>query len=482
MSVNERPTGQLSRDIDRSTGGQETPIKTGLAVYGGSFDLLDQEGRFKIPEAPFSSKQRKAWRESLTSGEQIEFNTLRTQVLEFFGVESLPEIKDVLANPQRKEERTIEAYRILARRFGIRGSDEFIKAKIEGKGGYYETAVNEREEEARQLGKIRAFALANVVATTSNVLELFGLVFFSESKKVRFEAAKILDGMESAAAADRVRREEETTRFLASPHVAPVETDEIRDPDVAAINKILDNHFYSSQPPTEATLFLSRHAKDDFRVLGIDRVPPRQARIARFKKPPSGHLYTELPERIINHEGISIPAYAHVRKKTIESTVRKGRRKGTKNIRKAVEDAIGMVVVVPSIDDIPRAHDKLVKAFNSEGHSFAILELEDSMSGGTYSARNPGSSEKLRVIKILAEIGHWLAEIQYYDHASFIDSTAQDGVSRKEFELKRLYDSGVPQHDFPEHIYGQPHEQIKKSRVRDIRSGVRIGLFRDEHL
>lgn len=479
MSVRERTTGIPPGEIK----GAKVQAKKGLAKYGGNFDLLDQNGHFRIPERPLASKERRAWRSSLTTGERIEFNTLRSNVLELFGVDSLPKIRDVLADPQRKEERTIEAYRILARRFGIRGSDEFIKGKIEGVEGYYETAVRERQEEAGQLGKIRAFELSNIVATTSNVLELLELAFFAKSKQVRFEAGKILDGMEGAASADRVRREEETTRFLASPHTRAVGTDrrdEQKDPDLAEINNILDKHFYSSDPPSESTLLLSRHATDDFRVLGVDIVPPKQAKIARFKKPPARHLYTELPERIITRDGVDIPAYANVRKKTMESTVRKGRRKGTKNIRKAVEDAIGMKFVVPKIEDVPRIHDKLVEAFNAAGHSFTILELEDSLTGGPFSAKNPGSSDLLRVIKIVAEIGPWLAEVQYYDRRAYIDSTSQNAVARKEFELNRLYDSDVPQHDFPEYIYGQPHERIQNARIREIRSGIRIGLFREE--
>lgn len=471
----------------------EPSRRRGLARFGGNFNLLDQDGHFKIPEPPYKSRQRATWRASLTTGERIEFSTFRNSVLELFGVKTIPEIRDVLADPARKEQRTREAYRIIARRFGIRGSDEFIKGKIEGvkhnkrdqkDEGYYDTAVREREELASNIGKVQPFELSNTVATTSNVLDLLGLVFFSKSKQIRFEAAKILDGMDGAAAADRVRREEETARFLASPNAKFVEPDqkqdELRDPDIDAINAILDSNFYS-EPSKEATLLLSRHSPDDFRCLGITRVPTRQARIARFKKPPARHLYTEIPERIIHLDGRDILAYTKIRKKSLEATLTKGKRKGTKNLRKAVEDAIGMRVVVSSMDDIPEVHDKLVKAFNTAGHSFTILEVEDSLSTGeTYSAKNPGSSEKLRVINILAEIGPWLAEIQYYDHTAFIDSTAQDGVSRKEFGLNRLYDSGVPQHDFPQSIYGQPHEQVRKSRIREIRSGIRIGLFRGD--
>ena len=458
----------------------QSGLRRGLARYGGNFNLLDQDGHFRIPESPLDSEHRRAWRASLATGEIIEFSTFRSSVLELFGVKSIPEIRDVLADPVRKDLRTIEANRILARRFGIQGSDEFIKDKITK---YHNDAINERNEQTSKIGKVRAFELSNNVATTSNVLELLGIVFFGEAKQIRFEAAKILDGMDGAAAADRVRREEDTARFLASPLTSTTEANregsESQDPDVAAINKVLDSHFYS-EPAKEATLLLSRHSPEDFRCIGVARVPVKQARIARFKKPPARHLYTEIPERTIHFEDKDILAYTKVRKKSIEATVTKGKRKGTKNLRKAVEDAIGMRIVVSNIDDIPKVHERLVKAFNIAGHSFTILEVEDSLSGGSYSAKNPGSSEKLRVINILAEIGPWLAEIQYYDHPAFIDSTAQDGVSHKEFELNRLYESGVPQHDFPFNIYGQPHEQVRKSRIREIRSGIRIGLFRDD--
>ena len=487
------PDNKISGSIERGKYYRvikPTPTR-GLAKYGGNFDLLDQDGHFRIPEPAFKSKERRTWRASLTIGEKIEFGTLKNNVLELFGVKSLPEIRDVLIDPTRREERTIEAYRIIARRFGIQGSDEYIKGKIEGvvmpdgeRVGFHPTAIKERARLATTIAKPRAFELSNNVATTTNVLELLGMVFFGESKQIRFEAAKILDGMETAASADRIRRQEETARFLASPHTrtaeASQEGSDKKDLDITEIGGILERYFYGSNPPTESTLLLSRHSPDDFRCIGVQRVPDKQARIARYKRPPKGHLYTELPERTIQLDGEEILAYTTVRRKSLESTVTKGKRKGTKNLRKAVEDAIGMRVVVQNTNDIPQVHDKLVEAFKAAGYSFTLLELEDSLSGGSFSAKNPGSSEKLRVVKIIAEIGPWLVETQYQNHEAFIDSTAQDGVSHKEFELSRLYDSGVPQHDFPVNIYGQPLEKVRDARISEIRRGIRIGLFRDD--
>ncbi|KKR16027.1 MAG: hypothetical protein UT87_C0010G0001, partial [Candidatus Levybacteria bacterium GW2011_GWC1_40_19] len=465
----------ITRDSrDRKRVGTFIP-KEGLAGYGGNFDLLDQNGHFRIPEPPFTSQQRREWRTSLTIGEQIEFNTLRSNVLELFGVDSLPQIRDVMADPQRKAERTIEANRIIAKRFGIRGSDEFIRAQI---SEYYKTAVRERKEEARKLGIVSTFELSNAVALTSNVLELANLAFFSPKKRIRFEAGKILDGMDAVAAADSVRREEETTRFLASPNTSSSHVDEEGkevDPDVSEINAILDGHFYSSAPPEEPALFKSRHAKDDFRTLEIIRIPPKQARIARFKDPGGMQLWTDIPERVIIHDGVETLAYATVRKKSPESTTRKARRKGTRNIRKAVEDTIAMRVIVQNKADIPVVHEKLVQAFADAGHSFTLLELQDSLSGGTYAIRNPGSSENLEVVNIMAKVGPWIAEIQYTDYFGWIDSTTRRGVARADFELNRLYESGVPQHDFPEWIYKLPHDKIREKREREIRAGIANG-------
>ncbi len=497
MPRKEAPVAIKRAERDSRSVGTFIP-KEGLARYGGNFDLLDQNGHFRIPDFSLSnpepplpkqhpltngerSQQRRAWRESLTIGERIEFTTLRANVLELFGVENLPQIRDVVADPQRKADRTVEANRIIAKKFGIRGSDEFIKAQIDE---YYKTAVRERREEAAKLGMSTPFELSNAVALTSNVLELFHLAFFNKDKRIRFEAGKILDGMDAVAAADSVRREEETTRFLASPETTAVHVDkegEEADPDVSAINAVLDGHFYSSAPPEEPALFKSKHAKDDFRTLEITRIPKKQARIARFKDPGDMHLWTDIPERVIDYDGTQILAYTTVRKKTTESTTRKARRKGTKNIRKAVEDTIAMRVVVENKADIPKVHEKLVQAFADAGHSFTILELQDSLSGGGYAIRNPGSSEDLQVINLGARAGHWTLEIQYTDYFGIIDSTTRRGVARADFELNRLYESGVPQHDFPEWIYGQPHDKIREKREREIRAGIKSGLFRDDN-
>lgn len=472
--------------------GQWYTIKEQEAPRGssqsGNFALLDQTGHFAIPDQPLTSPERKSWEATLAAGERMEYTTFRKNVLRLFGVDSLPKIRSV-----NIEERTPATYRLIANDFGIRGSDEEIKAIIEGsretpdREGYYQTAVRERAEEADKLGKSVAFELSNAVASTSNVLSLLVMSFFSKDRKVRFEAGKILDGMESAAIADKIDREEEE-RLLSVPTArinnarlenAHGKDGSKEDPDVSAINAIMEKDLFDSpESPTDTTLILSRHSRDDFRCVNFERVNPKRAKIARFSKPKSGYLYTELGERTFTHDGKEIPAYVRVRKKLREAQVRKGRRKGTKNLRSAVEDTIGIRAVVGSVSDVVAFHEKLTEAFDRNGYSLRILEREDSLSGGAYRAKNPGSSEKLRVINMVAQIGPWLAEIQYYDIPGFIDSTARDEVSHEEFELRRLYLAGIPQQDFPESIYHQPHDKIYQSRVRDIRRGIRMGLKR----
>lgn len=454
----------------------------------GNFALLDQAGHFAIPDQPLTNAERRSWEASLTPGDQIELATFKKNVLRLFGVRTIAEINRV-----NIDERTPIAYRMIADQWGIRGSDEEIKEIIEiqpdpeKKEGYYESSVRERAELAVKLGKPVVFELSNAVASTSNVLTLLRMAISSGDRRVRFEAGKILDGMESVAIADKIDREESERRESAPTASVNNQLNTNRgkdrakeDPDVSAINAIMDKDLYvSPESPSDSTLILSRHDKNgDFRCIGFERVDPRRAAIARYAKPKSGYLHTEIGERAFTHEGNEIPVYARVRKKLREAQVRKGRRKGTKNLRRAVEDTIGIRAVVGSASEIVAFHERLVEAFQKNGHAFTILEREDSLSGGSYTPKSPGSSEKLRVINLLAQIGPWLAEIQYYDIPAFIDSTAQDEVNYEEFELRRLYLAGIPQQDFPESIYHQPHEKIYESRVREIRSGIRIGLRR----
>lgn len=455
-----------------------------LARVGGSFGLLNQNGPFALREGEMTRAEIVEWSNSLSLGERTDFRTARNTITQALGVNSLMEVDEIFDDPEKMEAARIRANRKFAEKFGLEGSDGEIAEIISGKKDSYAITADEvRNRVAQEIRGARLFEQSNEAAGANDIIALLRLQLRGADARVRFEAQLKLEEMKLAAADDKREREEAERRTVEFELAKIRFTREGRDPREARtgtegsfyeLQQFLDRYvFRSEKTGGDITMLASHHRASDFACESVTRLPQKQAAFVMQRRPPKGMRYTPIKERSFVFRGRTIPIYSTPRLKETESSIIKLFRKGTTNSAGAVEDKIGLMAVLQDERDIDAFNTVLMQGANEAELPFDIEELEDSLGNSSYSARNAGSSQDFRALKGIPTIGSIRFELLEFDHPGYIDNLYRDGVSHKEMQAKRLFESGVAEHFFPEAIYGVSHVRQQAFVLSQIRREMR---------
>jgi len=82
-----------------------------------------------------------------------------------------------------------------------------------------------------------------------------------------------------------------------------------------------------------------------------------------------------------------------------------------------------------------------------------LEEVTDTLSGGRHSSSSVGSSAKTQMFKFFARMGGMRVEFIVHTNRSYLNYIYQREVSHDEYEVKRIFESGVVELLFPEDIY-----------------------------
>ena len=96
----------------------------------------------------------------------------------------------------------------------------------------------------------------------------------------------------------------------------------------------------------------------------------------------------------------------------------------------------------------------------------ALEDISDSLTGTSRRAKNIGSSASTPMLKFFALLGGMRVEFIVHTYESYLNYTYQKDVSHDEYEVKRIFDSGVANLLFPQEIY---FLDMKKTRDRQLR-------------
>ena len=461
------------------------PPTQNLATAGGIFGLLDQNGPFALQDS-MTRKQIKEWRDSLGLGERINFLTTRSRVYSALGVKSLLDVDEVFEDPVRMEEARTRANRSFAERFGIYGSDGEIANKIRNLST---KANNTRNRATQEIRGSKLFEQSNEVASADNIADLLRLRLRGADTRIKFEAELKLEGMKIAALNDQRAREESERRLVEYRiererlNKERIERGEEKKPATGTESNFLEFQRFldayvlkSGKAGGDVTILVSHHNPEDFSCETVSRLPQKQVAYVMHRRAPKGTKYTPIKERVFEHEGRSIQIYSTERLKDDESSDLKLFRKRKTNPAVAVEDTIGLLAVLKDEADIEAFVLKLMQGAENANLQFEIDELEDSLSGSSYSAENAGSSTNFRALKFLATIGSMRVEFLIFDHQAYIDNLYRDGVSHEEVQARRIFESGVAKHFFPESIYGVNLENHRQFVIQQIRRDIRLGV------
>lgn len=404
------------------------------------FTLLDENGPFssgdRAPACRPFSREARAWAAKIhAAGLATKYRIIRNQLFEFLNVKSFQEIERLVMDHERRDEVSRRAYGLLGRMFGIEGNEREIVSRVNTYSRIADGVVNYLR------GKVLAnyasyIEMTNEIDSTKNPVDLL-LVLFDDRyhKKARFEAKRKLVLMSLAASIDQRERETEIEgKFL-------------------QFLDFLNKHVWSRTAKIgelEIAYMLSDHDPDTFACTGV-KILGRSSIGKVVCKP--GQKLTLIKRRRFLVNGKEVPIYVSIRKKQPEAKVLKLLRKGEENPAVAVDDELGLMAVVDSVMDVKNFQKHLTCSASRAGTLMSLEDVADTLSGGSYESTSVGSSLQTKMFKFFARMGGMRVEFIVHTNESYLNYMYQRGVSHDEYEVRRIFESGVAELLFPQDIY-----------------------------
>jgi hypothetical protein len=388
--------------------------KWGNTIYA----LLDQDGPFATADKPpgisiFNPISRRRAKELRQKNFVAKYRATRNQILELLNVNSYTEAQLLIKDRERRREADRRAYLLLGNMFGIHGNEREIISRV---NSYSQTADSViRYLNNKVLSRYSPFVeITNEIDTASSPVDLLLIMFDNRyHKKARFEAKRKLILMGLAGSIDQRERETDIeTKFAEFLHFL---NRYVWSPDIK-IGEL------------ELFFLLSHHE----------------------------------PER-----------FACTRKKAPEAKVLKLIRKGEENPAVAVDDELGLLGVLDTAAEVKQFQKHLTEsAIRAE--SFMTLEdITDTLNGSSsHSSSNIGSSASTPMMKFFARMGGMRVEFIVHTNKTYLDYIYKKDVSHDEYEVKRIFDSGVADLLFPREIYHLDMSIARNELIRWFRQRI----------
>ncbi|MEW6594646.1 MAG: hypothetical protein AB1413_07235 [Thermodesulfobacteriota bacterium] len=429
-----------------------------VAAKNNIYALLDQHGPFRTRSHPparrvFSREARGWLKELKKSGLATKYRVTRNQVFEILNVRSTAGIRALLDDPAARAAVERRAYALLGNMFGIEGNEREIVSRINTYSRIADGVINYLR--AKVLANYASYIeMTNEIDSTKSPVELL-LVLFDDRyhKKARFEAKRKLILMQLAGSIDQRERETEVEqKFL-------------------QFLDFLNREVWSRGVKIgelEIVYLVSRHDPETYAALDALVVKREElpGELAPLEKA------TMLKRRRFCYHGREIPVYVSIRKKLPEAKVLKLLRKGEENPAVAVDDELGLMAVVDSLMEVKLFQKHLTESASRAGSLMTLEEVVDTLHGGEHRGGSIGSSAQTAMYKFFARMGGMRVEFIVHTNRSYLNYMFQRGVSHDEYEVKRIFDSGVTELLFPKDIYGIDISEKKESLIRWFRRRI----------
>lgn len=425
------------------------------------FTSLQQDGPLAVSDSVFIcqpySQRTKKWVKNLRSRKVnvTKYRALRSQIFEFLGVNSFDEIAELLTQPQLQKERKIRAYALLGNMFGIIGTTQEIEARVHDYAQTADAVINSLKT------KILApytshIAITNEIEVANNPIELLLIIFNDRyHRKARFEARRKLVLMGLAGSIDQREKETETEDKFS--HFLHFLNDYVWSP-----NQKIGEH--------DIVYLLSQHSPEDFSCEKVDILSYKEAKQVVTG---NGVKKTLLKRRRFNTGTKDIPIYVSIRKKLPEAKVLKLLRKNAKNPATAVDDELGLMAVLDSAADIKVFQQHLTHSASKANSLMVLEDISDTLTGKTtYQSQSIGSSNKTPMLKFFARLGGMRVEFIIHTNTSWLNYMYQQDVAHDEYEVKRIFDSGVIELLFPKEIFHLNHTSIRNDMINLFRKQI----------
>ena len=424
------------------------------------FTSMLQDGPFSVgdmpPFVPPFSKEAREWIKGF-QGDQLmktKYRAVRSQIFDFLGVTGFDEILSLIYTKSLRDKAAQRACTLLGNMFGIEQSGQDIRRYLRDYARTADDVVNSLR--AKVLAPYSAhIETTNEIETTHDPVDLL-LIFFNERfyKKARFEAKRKLVLMNLAASIDQRERETDIEKKFSD------------------FITFLNLHVWSPSlqiGDLKIDYLHSSHNHDDF---SCEEVKIVSEETAMQMKPINGEKLTLVKRRRFRSQGREIPVYVTIRKKPQAAKVLKLLRKNEKNPAAAVDDELGLMAVLNSVADVKCFLRHLTQSAVRADSFMTLEDISDTLTGGEYTGTATGSSGKTSMLKFFARLGGMRVEFIIHTNRSFLNYIYQRDVAHDEYEVKRLFDSGVAEFLFPMDIYRLDMNEIRSRQIKRFRRRI----------
>lgn len=422
------------------------------------FAAMKQDGPFAVEEEvslehPFSEAHRQ-WVKHLLADQVLKtkYRAVRSQIFNLLQIHSYAGIQQLLKDPELRGIVSEQANLLLGRLFNLDVEGHEVHTRMREFAATADAVIDYLRNKvfAPYASHIE---ISNEIGTIHDPVELLLMIFDDAyHQKVRFEAKRKLVLMNLAGAIDQRERETEIeARF-------------------AGFLRFLNDYVWSQVlriGEHRHAYLLSEHDPKDYRCLNV-RVLDKEA-AQGLELQPLQRL-TFVKRRLFRAGNKEIPVYVSMRRKGPAAKVLKLLRKNEKNPAVAVDDELGLMAVLDGRAEVTRFVDHLSKAAVRSGVLMTQEDISDTLTGGGYAAKSTGSSGETPMLKFFARLGDTRVEFIIHTNQSYLDYNLRRGVSHDEYEVRRIFDSGVAELLFPSDVF-----QLDMASIRD----EQMARFRD---
>jgi hypothetical protein len=339
--------------------------------------------------------------------------------------------------------------------FGIDGNLNEIKSRIDEYARTADAVV--RSLTGKILSPYASYIEAtNEIEVANNPVELL-LIMFNDGfhKKARFEARRTLILLTLAGSIDQREREtdieEKFSKFLG----------------------FLNGYVWSPNlkiGDLDPVFLYSTHSLEDYSCSGVSVLTPLQANLVELAE---NEKLTLIKRRSFNVGEKRTPIYVSIRKKPPEAKVLKLLRKNEKNPAVAVDDELGLMAVLDSVSDVKAFQQHLTRSASKASSLMVLEDISDTLVEHTqYRGRAVGSSEKTSMMKFFARLGGMRVEFIIHTNQTWLNYMYQQDVAHNEYEVKRMFDTGVIELLFPRDIFELDHVNTRNEMVQFFRKQI----------
>ncbi|MBJ6610291.1 MAG: hypothetical protein JG718_08035 [Candidatus Thiothrix moscowensis] len=425
------------------------------------FIAMKQDGPFSVrDQIAFEHsfcRHNRLWAKAFQQDRQLasKYRAVRDQMFDLLQIERFDEIPALIQNPTLREQRSQRAYQLLGNLFGVSGGLPEIQARIHEYMNTADAAI------AHLKGKVLAnysshIEISNEIETSKNPVDLLLIIFDDRyHKKIRFEAKRKLVLMGLAGSIDQRERETDIENKFSS------------------FLNFLNQYMWSPQlkiGELDIAYLHSHHDALDFSCTLVDVLDADTTR--QLPKLGDHEKLTLVKRRLFHDHGQEIPVYVTVRKKDSAAKVLKLLRKNEKNPAVAVDDELGLMAVLDNISHVKRFVRHLTRAAVRAGSIMLLEDISDTLAGNKYTTTSVGSSSNTQMLKFFARMGGMRVEFIIHTNQSYLNYRYQRGTSHDEYEVRRLFDSGVMDFLFPDDIYHLDMTQVREKQIQRFRKVI----------